>query len=127
VKLTERYIALCRELADAGYVWEPRPGDWMLDLNDESVGMLTTFIENAALLRANNTQIPYGSQIADMLAARGVMMARDGDTKGAAGDAVWRDRAGREVYRCAAAALDENEDEESLAALVAAMRTERAR
>jgi hypothetical protein len=120
MKLTERYIQLCRELAEAGFVWQPRPGDWMLDLNDDSVGMLTMGIENPALLRANNVQIPYGEQIADLLAAEGAHRFEE------ASEVVWRSADGTELHRYSLVAIRaagaEDEDEESLVALVALYR-----
>jgi hypothetical protein len=113
MKLTERYVELCRELAEAGYVWNPRPGDWMLDLEDGSIGMLTMHIERPALIRRVNVQIPYGLQIAELLAARGCLW-RDRDE----GGRVWVDAGGAVLHECAAPALAESEDEEALVALV---------
>lgn len=111
MRLTERYIELCRELAAAGYVWEPRPGDWMLDRDDGSIGMLTTYIERPELLRRANLQVPYGDQIREMLSARKCTV-EEGE-----GGWCWRDRDGSVLHR---AEVDpEAEDEEALAALVA--------
>jgi len=112
MKLTERYIQLCRDLADAGYVWNPRPGDWILDITDESIGMLTTYIEQPERLRAVNIQIPYGLQIHDLL------LERKCSRVDLSGGARWDDRVGVQLYECDAAAIKANEDEEALAALV---------
>jgi hypothetical protein len=110
--LTERYIQLCRELAAAGYQWQPRPGDWMLDLNDESVGMLTTYIQRPELVVRNNVQLPYGNQIGDLLTARGITTSADGP------DQIWRSREGQELHRCPSDQLADHGDEEALVALI---------
>jgi len=122
MKITERYVELCRELAAAGYVWMPRAGDWMLDLEDGSIGMLTMHIERPDLLRRVNVQIPYGLQIAELLEARGCTWRDGGGERQGAAGRVWFDASGQELHRCTASALEDNEDEEALAALVADFR-----
>ncbi|NUQ35533.1 MAG: hypothetical protein HUU29_11410 [Planctomycetaceae bacterium] len=112
MNLTERYVVLCKELASLGYQWTPRPGDWILDITDESIGMLTTYIEKPELIRKVNVQIPYGDQIKELLAKRGCLENVQG------GNVIWLDSKGNEIYRCTAEANKLNDDEHSLAALV---------
>lgn len=117
MKLTERYVELCRELAGAGYQWDPRPGDWMLDTEDGSIGMLTTHIERPGLLRRVNVHLPYGMQIDGLLEQRGCSWRGTGD-----GGREWLARDGVRLHVCGAGALEEAGDEEALAALLADFR-----
>lgn len=114
MKLTEDYIDLCVRLEELGFVWQPRPGDWMLDKSDASVGMITTHIEDGRMLRNLNTQIPYGSQIVDLLAERQcrVPLAQDSACE-------WFDRHGEALHSCTPEAFADNDDVEHLRALVA--------
>ncbi len=115
--LTERYIQLCRELAAAGYQWQPRPGDWMLDLNDESVGTLTTQIQRPELVVRNNVHLPYGSQLSDLMALRGI------EPSGAStSERVWTDRNGALLHKCDADQAAAFPDDEALLALIADFR-----
>lgn len=116
MKLTDRYVDLCRQLAEAGYVWQPRPGDWMLDIADESIGMITTYIHKPELLRKVNIQLPYGEQISSMLAELEIQQLTSDDS------VSWSTHAGTEIYSCDTRAYEDNPDEEALAALVAAYR-----
>ena len=112
MNLTERYIQLFKELADLGYDWSPRAGDWILDITDESIGMLTTYIEKPELIRKVNVQIPYGEQIHELLDRRGCK--RDGDEQ----SIYWVDHTGKELHRCSMSDYECNDDEHALAALV---------
>ncbi|MCA8939549.1 MAG: hypothetical protein KDB07_07065 [Planctomycetes bacterium] len=111
MKLTEEYIDLCLELEALGYVWQPRPGDWMIDKSDDSIGMITTQIKDGTMLRRLNAQVLYGSQIVDLLAERGARLQ-------VAEGHEWFDREGALLHRCSAEAYASNDDEESLKALV---------
>lgn len=119
MKLTDRYVDLCRQLADAGYVWHPRPGDWMLDLMDDSIGMLTTAIKRPELLIRVNVQLPYGEQITALLESSGVRVVIEGDEQ------RWIASDGSLVYACSCARFVEAPDEEALAALVEEFRRQR--
>ncbi len=110
--LTERYITLCRKLAASGYQWQPRPGDWILDKMDESLGMLTTYIERPELLQRVNIHVPYGPQIAELL--EGQSCQRLENEKGV----FWVNADGQEVYCSTFKAWAEDPELEELEALV---------
>lgn len=71
-RITEEYCQASIELEQAGYCWMPRPGDWMLDRDDASVGMLTLPVQDPAQVRRLNTHIPTYVQVNAMLDQRGV-------------------------------------------------------
>ena len=71
-RLTEEYIQAALELERAGYCWQPQAGDWMLDRDDHSVGMLTTPIKNPDAVRRLNSHLPTHAQTDEMLVQLGV-------------------------------------------------------
>lgn len=77
-RITEEYVQGALELAKAGYPWRPAPGDWMLDLDDHSIGMLTTPVKRPEMIRRLNIHLPTQVQTEEMLGAHGVEL-RDKD------------------------------------------------
>ena len=75
-RITEDYCTAALALEQAGYEWKPRPGDWMLDRDDASIGMLTLPVHDGAQIRKLNTHIPTYVQVSAMLAERGVTEKR---------------------------------------------------
>lgn len=73
-RLTEEYCAAAIALEQAGYDWQPRPGDWMLDRDDASVGMLTLPVQDSAQVKRLNIHIPTYVQVNAMLDERGVTL-----------------------------------------------------
>lgn len=71
-RITEEYCAAALALEQAGYVWQPRPGDWMLDRDDASIGMLTLPVRDGEQIRRLNTHIPTYVQVNAMLLEHGV-------------------------------------------------------
>lgn len=66
-RITEEYCTLAMELEQAGYLWQPRAGDWVLDRDDSSVGMLTLPITDQAAVRRLNFHLPTYVQVNEML------------------------------------------------------------
>jgi hypothetical protein len=66
-RITEDYCAAALALEKAGYEWTPRPGDWMLDRDDASVGMLTLPVQDGAQVKRLNIHIPTYVQVSAML------------------------------------------------------------
>ncbi|CAG0931914.1 hypothetical protein PLCT1_01924 [Planctomycetaceae bacterium] len=75
-RITEEYCAASLALELAGYEWQPRPGDWMLDRDDASIGMLTLPVRDGAQIRKLNTHIPTYIQVGAMLDENGVNETR---------------------------------------------------
>lgn len=68
-RITEEYVQAALDLELAGYCWQPGPGDWLLDRDDHSIGMLTTRPVDAPRIRRLNTHLPTHAQVDEMLAA----------------------------------------------------------
>ena len=66
-RITEDYCEAAQALENAGYEWAPRPGDWMLDRDDASVGMLTLPVQDGAQVKRLNIHIPTYVQVSAML------------------------------------------------------------
>ena len=66
-RITEDYCEAAQALERAGYEWAPRPGDWMLDRDDASVGMLTLPVQDGAQVKRLNIHIPTYVQVSAML------------------------------------------------------------
>jgi len=96
MNLTERYIELCKLLANAGYQWRPQPGDWMVDLTDDSIGMLTLEPDKPQLVAMVNVHLPMEPQVLSMLSQREV------SHKAASGQVTWWDRHGKSIHECSA-------------------------
>ena len=94
-RITEDYVQAALELEHAGYCWQPGPGDWLLDRDDHSVGMLTTRPVDAPRIRRLNTHLPTHAQVDEMLAQAGVVQH----------GTRFVDRAGREVAAFAESAV----------------------
>ncbi len=75
-RITEEYCAASLALEKAGYVWQPRPGDWMLDRDDASIGMLTLPVQDGVQIRRLNTHIPTYIQVGAMLGELNVSETR---------------------------------------------------
>lgn len=114
-RITEEYCALAVELEQAGYVWQPRAGDWLLDRDDSSVGMLTLPISDQAAVRGLNYHLPTYVQVNEMLERLKVELAS------ACGAIVARLK-GREIARFDEAQFRAEEALCRLKALVAAFR-----
>lgn len=71
-RITEEYCRLAQELEAAGYFWLPRAGDWMLDRDDGSIGMLTVTVRDADYIRRLNWHLPTYVQAEEMLVQAGV-------------------------------------------------------
>lgn len=71
-RITEDYVQAALALERAGYEWQPGPGDWILDRDDHSIGMLTTPVKDAGLVRRLNTHLPTHAQVNEMMAAVGI-------------------------------------------------------
>ncbi|MCC6572425.1 MAG: hypothetical protein IT462_01425 [Planctomycetes bacterium] len=76
-RITEEYCRLAQELEAAGYYWSPRAGDWMLDRDDGSIGMLTTEVRDQAYIRRLNTHLPTYVQTEALLKEAGVVTERN--------------------------------------------------
>ncbi|MDC1142905.1 hypothetical protein OAU50_07410 [Planctomycetota bacterium] len=76
-KITEEYVQAAIELEQAGYEWTPGPGDWILDKDDQSIGLLTTPVQKQWLIRRLNTHLPTFVQVDEMLEAQGVTCDKD--------------------------------------------------
>jgi hypothetical protein len=77
-RITEDYVQAALELVEAGYLWAPAPGDWMLDRDDHSIGMLTVPVSKPDLVRRLNAHLPTYVQASELLNARGVREIGDG-------------------------------------------------
>ncbi len=77
-KITEEYVQAAIALENAGYEWSPGPGDWILDKDDQSIGLLTTPVEKQWLIRRLNTHLPTNVQVDELLTQHGVMF-KDGE------------------------------------------------
>ncbi|CAG0989950.1 hypothetical protein PLCT2_02413 [Planctomycetaceae bacterium] len=112
-RITEDYCEAALALEKAGYEWTPRPGDWMLDRDDASVGMLTLPVQDAAQVKRLNIHIPTYVQVSAMLDRLGVREER--------GREVSFVRASGVVTRCSNAEFSADEGLCRLRALVAAL------
>lgn len=72
-KITEEYVQAAIALENAGYEWSPGPGDWILDKDDQSIGLLTTPVEKQWLIRRLNTHLPTNVQVDELLTLHGVV------------------------------------------------------
>lgn len=79
-KITEEYVQAAIALEQAGYEWQPGPGDWILDKEDQSIGILTTPVEKAWLMRRLNTHLPTNVQVDELLASVGVTWSEQADS-----------------------------------------------
>lgn len=87
-RITEEYVQAARELERAGYEWRPGPGDWILDRDDQSIGMLTTPVKRPGLIRRLNTHLPTHAQVDEMLAGHGLGLRRGERVEFVYGDRV---------------------------------------
>jgi hypothetical protein len=71
-RITEDYVQAALKLAASGYEWEPRPGDWMLDKDDHSIGMLTVPPNRPEMIRRLNVHLPTFAQVDALLDERGI-------------------------------------------------------
>lgn len=87
-RITEDYCEASLALEKAGYAWTPRPGDWMLDRDDASVGMLTLPVQDHAQVKRLNVRIPTYVQVSAMLENLEVREVRDREITFMLGDCV---------------------------------------
>ncbi|GIK51967.1 MAG: hypothetical protein HUU03_01720 [Planctomycetaceae bacterium] len=114
-RITEEYCVLAVELEQAGYFWQPRAGDWVLDRDDSSVGMLTLPITDQATVRRLNYHLPTYVQVNEMLDRMVVKFV-------SSGGAIVASLGERELARFDAAHFQAEEAACRLKALVAAFR-----
>lgn len=77
-RITEEYVQAAIALEHAGYEWSPGPGDWILDKDDQSIGLLTTPVEKQWLMRRLNTHLPTNVQVDELLTQHGIIF-KDGE------------------------------------------------
>lgn len=87
-RITEDYVQAAIELADAGYDWQPHAGDWILDRDDHSLGLLTTPIEDGTIVKRLNVHIPTFAQVEEMFESFGVTETNDAGVTFSADDAT---------------------------------------
>lgn len=112
MQLTERYIELCKRLAAAGYRWLPRAGDWMVDLTDDSIGMLTIEPDKPEQVAMVNVHLPLAHQLTALLGGFGI------EEKAGPATTVWLDAQGHELHTADEAACKADLGAEQLTALV---------
>ncbi|MHC4841339.1 MAG: hypothetical protein ACYTDT_10375 [Planctomycetota bacterium] len=78
-KITEEYVQAAIALEQAGYEWKPGPGDWILDKEDQSIGILTTPVEKGWLVRRLNTHLPTYVQVDEIMSEHGLVGREAGD------------------------------------------------
>lgn len=115
-RITEEYCILALELERLGYAWQPRAGDWMIDRDDSSIGMLTVPPRQPERICALNVHLPTYLQVNHLLDAKRVTL------KSGAGHVEFISSGGKSLLVAAAAEFEADQGTFALRALVACYR-----